>query len=507
VQLIACIAFLAAICHGQQAGEQKENKNLDLQLEECTGAEDCTPLKTKVTLDSNWRWTHKTGDYQNCYTGNLWDDGLCPDAETCGENCCIDGVDDTDWKGTYGVKTDGKELSLKFITQGPYSTNIGQRLFLLDPSEEQYHIFKLKNREFTMDVDLSELPCGLNGAVYFVEMEPDGGTSKYPSNEAGAAFGTGYCDAQCPHDVKFIAGEPNMEDWEPSEVDVNSGTGHYGACCAELDIWEANSVASAFTVHPCEIEGYYRCEGVECGDNKSDNRYDGVCDKDGCDFHHWRLGDKKYYGPGPEFKVDTTKKMTVVTQFLTDDGTDTGEFVEMRRIYVQDGKIIQNSLTNMDGIDEADSVTAKFCDQMKSAFGDEPDFQEKGGLTNFGPAMDRGMVLVLSLWDDFEAHMLWLDSDYPLDKDPSVPGVSRGPCSRESGKPEELANECPEATVRFSKLRVGTIGSTFAGGDPATTSKPDPTSKPDTTEGNDCPGGSLDQCISGCVIECNNLCF
>ena len=36
-------------------------------------------------------------------------------------------------------------------------------------------MFKLKNKEFTFDVDVSQLPCGLNGALYFVEMEEDGG--------------------------------------------------------------------------------------------------------------------------------------------------------------------------------------------------------------------------------------------------------------------------------------------------------------------------------------------
>lgn len=40
-----------------------------------------------------------------------------------------------------------------------------------------------------------------------------------------------------------------------SDVDINSGHGHYGSCCVELDIWEANSVASAFTLHPCKTVG------------------------------------------------------------------------------------------------------------------------------------------------------------------------------------------------------------------------------------------------------------
>ena len=47
--------------------------------------------------------------------------------------------------------------------------------------------------------------------------------------------------------------------------------------------------------------------------------YKGVCDKDGCDFNSWRLGDQKFYGRGAtEFKVDSRKSLTVVTQFLTE---------------------------------------------------------------------------------------------------------------------------------------------------------------------------------------------
>jgi hypothetical protein len=38
-------------------------------------------------------------------------------------------------------------------------------------------------------------------------MEEDGGLAKYSTNKAGAKYGTGYCDTQCPHDIKFIAGE------------------------------------------------------------------------------------------------------------------------------------------------------------------------------------------------------------------------------------------------------------------------------------------------------------
>lgn len=71
----------------------------------------------------------------------------------------------------------------------------------------KYQMFTLMNNEFTFDVDLSKLDCGLNGALYFVAMDADGGTAKYSTNKAGAKYGTGYCDAQCARDLKFVGGK------------------------------------------------------------------------------------------------------------------------------------------------------------------------------------------------------------------------------------------------------------------------------------------------------------
>lgn len=77
----------------------------------------------------------------------------------------------------------------------------------MDTSDEGYQTFNLLDAEFTFDVDVSNLPCGLNGALYFTAMDADGGASKYPANKAGAKYGTGYCDSQCPRDLKFIDGQ------------------------------------------------------------------------------------------------------------------------------------------------------------------------------------------------------------------------------------------------------------------------------------------------------------
>ncbi|KNZ77904.1 Exoglucanase, partial [Termitomyces sp. J132] len=455
--------LLAITVSAQQVGTLTAETHPKLPWYKCTKAGGCTQQSSgAVTIDANWRWTHSaaSGSSTNCYTGNTWDSTLCPDDATCASNCALEGAD---YSGTYGVTTSGDALTLKFVTQSSQK-NIGSRLYLLN-SDSQYEMFKLVGQEFTFDVDVSNLPCGLNGALYFSEMDADGGLAKYPTNKAGAKYGTGYCDSQCPRDLKFIAGQANVEGWTGSSNDANSGTGDHGACCNEMDIWEANSISAAVTPHPCAATGLQMCTGTDCG---TEGRYDTVCDPDGCDFNSFRMGDKTFYGPG--LTVDTTKKFTVVTQFISSDGTTSGDLVEIRRLYVQNGVVIQNSKVNIPGMDAYDSITEDFCDAQKSTFGDQTQFQAKGGLTRMGQALKNGMVLVLSVWDDHAVNMLWLDSDYPTTADPSTPGISRGTCSTSSGAPTDVESNSPNASVTYSNIRFGEIGSTYTGTVTGTTS-------------------------------------
>jgi len=193
---------LAAVVYGQQVGTNTAEVHPPMTWETCT-ASGCTQVKGTVVLDSNWRWLHTTTGYTNCYTGNTWNTTLCPDGATCAANCALDGAD---YSGTYGVTTSGNALTLKFVTNSQQK-NIGSRLYLMSTDDTNYEMFKLLNKEFTFDVDVSNLPCGLNGALYFSQMDADGGLSKYSTNKAGAKYGTGYCDSQCPRDIKFINGQ------------------------------------------------------------------------------------------------------------------------------------------------------------------------------------------------------------------------------------------------------------------------------------------------------------
>lgn len=116
----------------------------------------------------------------------------------------------------------------------------------------------------------------------------------------------------------------------------------------------------------------------------------------GCDFNSYRQGNTTFYGPGADFTVDTSKPFTVVTQFLTGDD---GSLADIKRFYVQDGVVIENSESLIEGA-PGNSVTQEYCDLQKSVFGDQGSFNDKGGLAQMGEALAAPMVLVLSLWDD-----------------------------------------------------------------------------------------------------------
>jgi cellulose 1,4-beta-cellobiosidase len=74
-------------------------------------------------------------------------------------------------------------------------------------------------------------------------------------------------------------------------------------------------------------------------------------------------------------------------------------------------------------------------------------------------ALRNGMVLALSIWDDQQAQMLWLDSTYPVNS--TKPGAVRGTCGTISGLPKDVEADNANASVTYSNIKIGDIGSTF----------------------------------------------
>jgi hypothetical protein len=163
----------------------------------------------------------------------------------------------------------------------------------------RYQMVYLLNRELSFDVDLSTVGCGFDASLFFVAMEEDGGMAS--NGYTGPVYGTGGCDAQLP-----VPGKPS---------------------CYELDIIEANSLTTMMVTHTCN------------GTNS--------CEPSGCAYLPYALGKKKFYGRGPSYCVDTTKPFTIVTRFISDDGTDTGNLKEIQRFYKQNGRTISNPTVSL----------------------------------------------------------------------------------------------------------------------------------------------------------------
>jgi cellulose 1,4-beta-cellobiosidase len=178
--ILLATALAASFVRGQQVGTQQTETHPSITWQKCTARGSCTTQQGKLVIDANWRWVHDktSGSTTNCYTGNTWNATLCPNDVTCAANCALEGAD---YAATYGATASGNSLRLTFVTPGQFATNIGSRLYLMD-TDTSYAQFNLLNNEFTFDVDVSNLPCGLNGALYFVSMDKDGESSSSESN-------------------------------------------------------------------------------------------------------------------------------------------------------------------------------------------------------------------------------------------------------------------------------------------------------------------------------------
>ncbi len=345
-----------------------------------------------MVLDWEYRNIHVAGGTTSCKTGNKVSQGQCPNAATCAKNCVVEPAD----YAAMGVSTSGNALTMyHYVRTDGRLVSASPRVYLLG-GDGSYVLMSLLNQELSVDVDLSTLPCGENGAFYLSEMAADGGKNPGKFNVCGAGAGNGYCDAQCQ-----------------------------GYCCNEMDILEANSMAHAFSPHPCRGNS---------------------CDKNGCAYNPYSSGQRNFYGPGKT--VDTTKPFTVITQFAASGG----RLTQITRKYIQNGR-------NIGG-----GGTISNCGAEGTS----------GGLAGMGQALGRGsksllslslsfypsqytyntcnlVVLAMSIWNDAAPNMAWLASG------------TNGPCSAGQGSPSNIQSQHPDTHVVFSNIRWGDIGSTTRG--------------------------------------------
>lgn len=152
-KLAAISAFVAA-AQAQQVCTLTTETKPTMEWSTCASGGTCTTTTSPIVIDANWRWVHDVNSSTNCYTGNTWDTDICDDDVSCASDCCLDGAT---YQSTYGVTTSGNALNIDFVTSNSNGKNIGSRLYLM-ASDTEYEVFSLLGKEFTFDVDVSNLP-------------------------------------------------------------------------------------------------------------------------------------------------------------------------------------------------------------------------------------------------------------------------------------------------------------------------------------------------------------
>lgn len=198
--VVGVLGLLASQTAAQGIGNAETHPKL--ATEKCTLKDGCVKQDTSIVLDASFHALRENNGTALCggYGGALSKE-LCPDHEACARNCVFDGAD---YEGS-GVSANGSSITLRMYMHNADGnlTSVSPRVYLLDAEEDDYEVLFLKHGEISFDVDVSKLVCGMNGALYLAEMNKTGARSAL--NPAGAQYGTGYCDAQCPA-LPFIDG-------------------------------------------------------------------------------------------------------------------------------------------------------------------------------------------------------------------------------------------------------------------------------------------------------------
>lgn len=178
-------SVLLSIAAAQSIGKGRE-VHPKLTTWECTTKGGCKAQKSFIVLDSSAHSIHQKNDTtKGCGDwGKPADPSVCPDEKTCAQNCLLEPISNY---ADYGITTNGGSLRMDFY--GKDKKFQSPRAYLLAEGEKNYEMLKLTGKEFTFDVDVSKLPCGMNGALYLSEMRADGGRSAL--NPGGASYGTG----------------------------------------------------------------------------------------------------------------------------------------------------------------------------------------------------------------------------------------------------------------------------------------------------------------------------
>lgn len=187
----------------------------------------------------------------------------------------------------------------------------------------------------------------------------------------------GFCDIKFPQHVKIVFDEVTLDSWMRNSKEVVNVMG-LSKCCAskverdvskstsaskaERDISKSASASSSYYT-PCNRDSELGKERKEC-DKMGDGGYDmGLSDKDECDMDECNMDEVDIDEPDidrqpyhmAEPKTSRGPSIDVMSKFITDTGSDDGSLVEIKRLYMQHGKVIGSQVVTVIGKEDTDA--------------------------------------------------------------------------------------------------------------------------------------------------------
>ena len=201
-------------------------------------------------------------------------------------------------KTKYVLSTDWSKQFIR-VNKSTITLHGGGRAYLGDSPDDAFTVdsfyqMPLLGKRLLFDVDMSEVGCNCNGALYILAMPAYNSDQKPVPGKDGDY----YCDA-----------------------DKVGGT-----YCQDMDVMEANKFAMASTAHTCDLVAphyYPDCDRKGCGMNVLDINFNG-------------------YGPG-KMPINTNKLFTLSVAFVKDKD---GELAKISNSFIQDGCSLHFSSCN-----------------------------------------------------------------------------------------------------------------------------------------------------------------
>ena len=136
----------------------KTGRKTRIERKECTNAGGYTSTQARLALDANWHQVNSVSGYENGCTGDDWNSQCFSNPVQRAQNFVLEGTSKDKCESAHSVQQIQDGVKVNFLTQHEHDANVGHYIHAMD-DDDKYDLFCLKNREFSFEVDVSDMQC------------------------------------------------------------------------------------------------------------------------------------------------------------------------------------------------------------------------------------------------------------------------------------------------------------------------------------------------------------